>query len=193
MLPVGLLMIEHRLIERLINLMDSQAVKIEKENKIDLDFLAFAIDFLRTYADKCHHGKEEDILFKTLEQKSLSAEHREMIKDLLHDHIRSRKMVAALSESKDKCLQGEKLALKDITGLIQGLVQLYCRHIRKEDKDFFLPMMGYLNQQEQSKMLRDFQDFDQNFIHCVYRDGLASLEAQEFKKGGSGDSKRCND
>lgn len=185
MLPVGLLMIEHRLIERLINLMDSQAGRIEKENKIDPDFLAFAIDFLRTYADKCHHGKEEDILFKTLEQKSLSAEHREMIKDLLRDHIRSRKMVAALSESKDKCLQGEKLALKDITGLVRGLVQLYCRHIKKEDKDFFLPMMGYLNKDEQSRMLKDFQDFDKRFVQTVYKDELTSWEkGKDLRKGG---------
>ncbi|MDD5409239.1 MAG: hemerythrin domain-containing protein [Candidatus Omnitrophica bacterium] len=192
MLPIGLLMIEHRLIERLINLMDPRAVETGKEGKIDSGFLDFAIDFLKTYADKCHHGKEEDILFRTLEQKSLSVEHKEMIKDLLHDHLRSRKMVDALAESKNKYLRGDKSALNDITGYIQNLVQLYRRHIKKEDKDFFLPMMGYLDKQEQSRMLKDFQDFDQNFIQSVYKNEMINWEGRKFKKKECDDSKRCN-
>jgi hemerythrin-like domain-containing protein len=184
MLPIGLLMKEHRLIERLINLMDSQAEETEKEDKIDPDFLVFAIDFLKTYADKCHHGKEEDILFKTLEQKSLSPEYKEMIKDLLRDHLRSRKMVDALAESKDKYIHGDKGALKDITDYIQNLIQLYRRHIKKEDKDFFLPMMEYLNKQEQPKMLRDFQDFDRDFIQSLYKNEMTAWEGRELRKGG---------
>lgn len=181
-MPIGILMIEHRIIERLINLMDAQAEEADKENKINPDFLVFAIDFLKTYADKCHHGKEEDILFKTLEQKSLSSEHGDMVNNLLQDHIISRKMVAALGELKDRYLHADKSALKNITGCIQNLVVLYRRHIEKEDKDFFLPIMEYLNEQEQSKMLKDFQDFDRNFIQSAYKNELIIWEGQGLKK-----------
>lgn len=169
MLPVGPLMLEHRLIERMIGLMNLELAKIDERNEANLDFLDTAIDFLKTYADKCHHGKEEDILFKVLAQKPLSAGHKKMMDELLEEHITSRKTVAALIESKNKYAGGDKAALKEGAGFIRALVQLYLRHIEKEDKQFFLPVMEYLSQQERDEMLNSFRNFDQNFIHQVYK------------------------
>ena len=71
MLPIGSLMIEHRLIERLIALIEKEGDKIKKDNLTDIDFIDDCIDFIRTYADRCHHGKEEDILFRDLRNKKL--------------------------------------------------------------------------------------------------------------------------
>ncbi len=58
MLPVGLLMKEHRLIERMVKLMDVELRKAGERGSVDPGFIDTAVDFLRTYADKCHHGKE---------------------------------------------------------------------------------------------------------------------------------------
>ena len=179
MLPVGFLMIEHRIIERMINLMSLELKKITEENKVDLDFLSAALDFLKIYADKCHHGKEEDILFNVLEQKSLSGKHKEMIKELLQEHIASRGMVAGLIESRDRYGHGDNNALKDISDSMHALVQLYSQHIDKEDKIFFLPVMAYLNKQEQDKMTRDFRIFDRNFIHETYKNILKEWESEK--------------
>jgi hypothetical protein len=57
------LMIEHRLIERMIGIIKRILSQIEKEEKIDPVFVDTTVDFIRTYADRTHHGKEEDILF----------------------------------------------------------------------------------------------------------------------------------
>lgn len=179
MLPVGLLMIEHRIIERMISLMTLELKKITEENKADPDFLSAALDFLKIYADKCHHGKEEDILFTVLEQKSLAEEHKKMLKELLEEHVASRKIVAVLTESADKYAHADNFALKDIAGNIQALVQLYSQHIVKEDKVFFLPVMEYLSKQEQDKMIRDFRNFDRDFIHEVYKNTLKKWECKK--------------
>jgi hemerythrin-like domain-containing protein len=57
-------MIEHRLIERMIGLLEQHVTAvIPPEKFIDLDLIAQGIDFSRTYADHCHHGKEENYLF----------------------------------------------------------------------------------------------------------------------------------
>ena len=79
MMPIAPLMIEHRLIERMIRLMDKEADRIRQGGRPDVDLINMVIDFIRTYADKLHHGKEEDILFKSLAKKSLSAEHKKIM------------------------------------------------------------------------------------------------------------------
>ena len=62
----GALMMEHRLIERVVTLMQSALHDIESTGRIDLVFVQAIVDFIGTYADRTHHGKEEDILFRRL-------------------------------------------------------------------------------------------------------------------------------
>ena len=86
MMPIGPLMIEHRLIERMIDVMREELTMIEKERTLSPEFLETAVDFIRTYADRCHHGKEEDILFRELGAKNLKDEHRHTMEELIEDH-----------------------------------------------------------------------------------------------------------
>ena len=64
MKPIGPLMWEHRLIERMVKLLKKELIKIKEIDKVDTNFILIVVDFFRTYADRTHHGKEEDILFK---------------------------------------------------------------------------------------------------------------------------------
>ena len=66
MLPIGLLMKEHRLIERMVGLLVKELDRTKKVNDLNPVFIDSAVDFFRTYADRTHHGKEEDILFREL-------------------------------------------------------------------------------------------------------------------------------
>lgn len=59
MMPVGPLMIEHRLIEKLMPQIREEVEGARRTGTIDPDFVEYALDFVRTYADRCHHGKEE--------------------------------------------------------------------------------------------------------------------------------------
>ena len=68
----GPLMIEHRLIERMLAIIQDALVEAGKTKKIDPVFVDTAVDFVQTYADRTHHGKEEDILFRDLKRKGLS-------------------------------------------------------------------------------------------------------------------------
>ena len=93
MLPIGPLMIEHRLIERLIALMMRELTRMKDNIAVDREFafvdpvfIDTAVDFMKTYADRCHHGKEEDILFAELAKKDLAPEHRQTMEELISDH-----------------------------------------------------------------------------------------------------------
>src|SRR5512135_2306716 len=167
MQPIGPLMIEHRLIERLINLMQRELTRMKDNIAVDREFafvdpvfIDTAVDFMRTYADRCHHGKEEDILFAALAQKDLTPEHRQTMAELLEDHVWGRKTTASLVEAKNDYLLERAGALDDLLLHLEELVMFYPRHIEKEDKHFFIPCMQYFSETEQAEMLERMAEFD---------------------------------
>jgi len=176
MMPIGPLMIEHRLIERMVDLMREGLHKISEKNEVDSGFIDVAVDFIRTYADRCHHGKEEDILFRDLAKKELSHDHKKTMDELIEEHIFARKTVGRLVGARESYVQGDADALKDIMACIKELVEFYPVHIEKEDKHFFTPCMEYFSKQEQADMLQEFWEFDTKLIHEKYKKIVEQLE-----------------
>ncbi|MFH1797953.1 MAG: hemerythrin domain-containing protein [Candidatus Omnitrophota bacterium] len=168
MMPVGPLMIEHRLIERMLRIMQGNLESFGKEGRVDPAFIDTAVDFIRTYADRCHHGKEEDILFRDLAKKKISDEHQRIMQELIEEHKMGRNNVKNLVEAKEKYVNGNKEALKDIVSNIETLVKFYPKHIEKEDKHFFLPCMDYFTGAEKDAMLNEMWEFDRKMIHEKY-------------------------
>lgn len=176
MMPIGPLMIEHRLIERMIRLMTKEYNRVQESNRPDIDFMDSAIEFLETYADRCHHGKEEDILFRELGNKDLSIEHRRMMNELISEHTYARAAVAGLRDAKNSYARGNTDQLQSIMSLSHNLIQLYPVHIAKEDKEFFHPVMAYFDEEEQASMLEEFWYFDRNLIHEEYKNLVERME-----------------
>ncbi|TFG10072.1 MAG: cation-binding protein [Promethearchaeota archaeon] len=176
MLPIGPLMIEHRLIERMIDILKDELQKIEDLNQIDPIFIDNVVDFIRTYADQTHHGKEEDILFRELEKKEISSEHKTIMDELINEHIFGRKTTGELVQAKEKFLQGEEEALSQVINKIKSLIEFYPKHIEKEDKHFFIPVMNYFTKEEQDAMLIEGQIFDRKMIHRKYNTLVAHFE-----------------
>lgn len=176
MKPIGPLMWEHRLIERMIALLKEELKQIDEKTKVDGEFLEIAIDFIRTYADRTHHGKEEDILFRELSKKQLLPEHKNIMNELIAEHISGRKLVTKLVNARETYRDGRKESLSDIVLCIKELVSFYPAHIEKEDKHFFYPILEYLSKQEQDNMLQEFWEFDRKLIHKRYEGIVAGLE-----------------
>jgi len=177
MKPIGPLMWEHRLIERLIKALEGQIHKIRAELTINGIFIDTAVDFIRTYADRTHHGKEEDILFRDLSKQSLSSEHRRIMQELADEHVQARRMTQNLVEAKERFFHGDTTALKDIEQQLIDLTTFYPRHIEKEDKHFFFPCMEYFSPQAQESMLKEFWEFDRRMIHEKYQKVVDILES----------------
>lgn len=188
MLPIGPLMIEHRLIERMIRLLAQETTRI-KENMlvspqfafVDAKFINAAVDVIRTYADEVHHGKEEHILFAALEHKPLSPEDRRIMTELVGEHRQGRQSTAGLVAATDKYVAGQKEALTEILEHMSFLADFYPRHIDKEDKHFFLPVMNYFSPEEKGALLARMNEFDQKFIHTRYQKIVAGWEASGCK------------
>lgn len=176
MKPAGPLMIEHRLIERMIALLDHALARMREADEADVHLIAMGVDFFRTYADRTHHGKEEDILFRELRDKPLSKEHQDMTQRLIQEHIWARQAVGKLSTANHRYRHGDKGALPTMVYELGKIVDFYPRHIEKEDKHFFLPVMDYFSAAEQQAMLDAFWDFDRQMIHEKYRQLIEDAE-----------------
>jgi len=176
MKPIGPLMIEHRLIERMVRLLDRQLKEATETLQVNTNLIDKGVDFFRMYADKTHHGKEEDILFRELSSKRLSDEDKKMMELLIQEHIFARQSVGRLSDANHHYIAGDRQALEQIIYELGQLVKFYPVHIEKEDKHFFIPVMEYFSQAEQQNMLEEFWEFDRTMIHEKYKRTVEETE-----------------
>lgn len=178
MKPRGPLMIEHRLIEKVLALAAQMAQRIKTEGKADPYAIYSIVDFIKTYADRTHHGKEEDILFRELAAKDLSASHRSTMEDLINEHKTSRRATAELLAANEAYEKGDADKLSVIVEKIVFLAGFYPVHIAKEDKTFFPDTEKYFSAAELDNMLEEFREFDRVMIHEKYNKVYEALKAK---------------
>lgn len=174
-MPIAPLMVEHRLIDRMIALMRKELPRMH-EGHVALDFIGSAVDFFVTYVDLCHHGKEEDILFRELDRKEISRQQRTTMKELVAEHVLARKIVAGLDEARGRYVLGSGDAVAEMAERIKEMIELYPAHIEKEDRHFFIPSMQSFTAEEQDAMLAAMQEFDRQLLQKVYRNMVDSFE-----------------
>lgn len=175
-MPIGPLMKEHRLIEKMIKIIVEKIEDFKATSKIDVSFIHKSVDFIRIYADKTHHGKEEDILFRDLKKKKLTSDHEKRMYELIEDHVFARKKVGQLVQKLNSYDKGNPALFDGIIDILTEIVRFYPDHIEREDKGFFIPIMGYFSKQEQEKMLDEFWEFDKSVIHFKYEQLVKEFE-----------------
>ncbi len=175
MKPRGPLMIEHRLIEKMLNLTDREIQRIKEDRDVDSVFIDTIVDFIRTYADRTHHGKEEDILFEALEEKEISDDDDRVMKELVNEHVQARNVVGQLVDAKEAYVDGDKESINTVTEKLSWLIDFYPKHIVKEDEKFFPDTEKYFTDKELDDMLEEFWDFDRQMIHEKYNKLYESL------------------
>ena len=177
MKPRGQLMIEHRLIEKLL------AAAVEQTNRMtqktyDPVLVDSIVDFIRTYADRTHHGKEEDILFHELSKKEVSGNSLIVMNELIDEHTRARAKVREIVELNERCKNGDRSVVAQIKEVVLWLADFYPVHIKKEDKEFFPETEKYFSNEELESMLQDFWTFDRSMIHEKYQTILKNISGK---------------
>lgn len=176
MQPIGPLMIEHRLIERMVHCLKDHAEDVRAGHHPEPELLRTAVDFFRVYADRTHHGKEEDILFEELQNKNLGNDHLRTMNELVEQHKTARSLVGELSSLGGQQFRNGTGSTGDLLDCLDRLVRLYEPHIELEDRHFFKPVMEYFSENEQQAMLERFREFDAGMIHETYRKAVERHE-----------------
>lgn len=124
---------EHKAILLALKILDSVEREITAEAAVDpADLIAF-VGFLKEFADKCHHGKEEGILFPALLAAGVP-ERGGPVDVLLREHAEGRAWIQELEASIAPALDGTRFSRA-----ARGYTELLRVHIQKED-DVLFPM-----------------------------------------------------
>jgi hemerythrin-like domain-containing protein len=123
---------EHRLILRMIDLLEKNTALMEQGIFRNWQFYLDAVDFIRNFADRYHHAKEEDVLFVELVRNGMP-EKQSPIEAMLIEHDQGRTFVRALEEAAGKALAGEPGQISVIAENAKSYAELLREHIDKED------------------------------------------------------------
>jgi len=163
---------EHRLIETVVKALGGVATAMEKGQRADGATLAAAVEFLRLYADKLHHGKEETLFFPMLVKRGVPPQGCP-IGGLNHEHEKGRALVQALAEQAPAYAQDKPGAKEELLETLHGLLDLYQNHIWKEDAMVFPMADKVLTAADQTELTEKFAEVDR----AVGLEVVARLEA----------------
>ncbi|MDW7712385.1 MAG: hemerythrin domain-containing protein [Deferrisomatales bacterium] len=123
---------EHRLILRMIDLVEHNTRLVEEGGFSDWDFYLDAVDFIRHYADRFHHAKEEDVLFRELVRNGMP-EQNSPVAAMLMAHDQGRAFVRGMEEAARRAKGGDASAPAAVAENARGYAALLRDHIDKED------------------------------------------------------------
>ena len=150
---IEMLVEEHKNILRVTEAIERECEQISSGKTVNEDFFTKVIDFIRNYADKLHHAKEEDILFKEFNK---SQSHCNPTEQMLYEHDLGRNFVKGMEQA-SKENNKEKLMEN-----ARGYSQLLQEHIYKEDNILYPMADEALNEKTQKSMLEKFKKLEKN-------------------------------
>jgi hemerythrin-like domain-containing protein len=159
---------EHEAILHVFKILDAMRASNSQDADQQLRFGNELVNFLKIFADKCHHGKEENYLFTALEAAGLPNTNGP-IGMMLHEHVLARQHIAAMRAA---------LAEKDLAAFKQSALdyqQLLRDHIAKENDVLFVLADRVLDDEKQAELFEKFETWEEKVVgHGVH----AALHAQ---------------
>ena len=165
---------EHQLILRMLALLEKNAKRTEEGSFTDYQFYLDGVDFIRNYADRFHHAKEEDVLFEAMIENGMPRANSP-IAAMLMEHDQGRAFVRGMEEAAKRALNGEAGQNAAIVENARGYLELLREHISKEDEILYplaervIPegmrdgiVAGYLKAEEKSA-----EGFEAHYLRVV--------------------------
>lgn len=172
------LMQEHRAIETMLNILESVCRELEAGEAVNAEHLDRILEFIRVFADQCHHGKEEDLLFPAMEMAGIPREGGP-IGVMLIEHTHGREYVRGMSGAVSRYKAGEKGAVSDFVANARGYIALLRQHINKEDNILYRMADMHLSVEKQEELLEQFEQVERERIgpgkHEVFHKLLEQL------------------
>ena len=132
---------------------------VEQFGKADIKDIDEIIDFLRLFADKCHHGKEEGLMFPAMEEAGMPDE-KGLIDHLLKEHIQGRQYIAEMAASVSTgALQADRFA-----EAAANYIHLLREHIQEENAVRFPLADRILPIDKQQQLLEQFEAFEEEVM-----------------------------
>lgn len=172
--------VEHENILRFVKVARKMAQNILENKKIDFNDFELAVSFIKEYADKFHHQKEEDILFNKMVENLGDVAVKVINHGMIVEHDFGRLYVSDMIDSLNKLKQNQDEHKLDLIASIISYTKLIERHIEKEDKVIYNFAKRELKKEIMDIVNLESMEIEKNNIELIKRN-LEILEKLEQK------------
>ncbi|MFQ5723571.1 MAG: hemerythrin domain-containing protein [Terriglobia bacterium] len=166
---------EHDAILQMLEVAEELGRQLERGRRVSPQTLADLLEFFQVFADRCHHGKEEDLLFPWLEQRGLPREGGPT-GVMRSEHEQGRLLVRRLSEAAQAYRRGADEARAEWAALARAYAALLRRHIDKENNVLFPMAESLLSPAEQQELAAAFDRVEQEKLGPGTHERLHALK-----------------
>lgn len=163
---------DHEVILATLTRLETQAEWMEAGKNVSEESLARVLDFLRIYADRCHHGKEEEVLFPALSNAGMSVVGGP-IGVMLAEHDEGRSAIRAMAEALPRF--EEPAGRLDFAAAAQHYCHLLRAHIEKENNILFMMAERILPPEEQARIKEAFDRIEKERLAPGQRERFEAL------------------
>jgi len=158
------LLAEHEAVRMTLKILERITNEIDKTEKIsEPEHLKQLFEFFSVFVDKCHHGKEEELLFPALETVGISRKGGP-IGVMLNEHQQGRDLVAKMNRDLSQYLNGDAGAAQKLKVSADAYIALLNFHIDKENKVLFPMAEQHLSENKLAEMKKGFDKIETDKI-----------------------------
>jgi hemerythrin-like domain-containing protein len=163
MIPTEILTDEHRLILTVCGAAEREAQSMRADGAANRDRVVKMLDFFRAFADRCHHAKEENLLFVRMTEKGMPRDFGP-IGMMLHEHEQSRANLRAVDDRLADAAAGDAAALAAVSANLLAYASLLRAHILKEDNILYPMANQAFTAADQAALAADFERVERDEI-----------------------------
>jgi len=165
---------EHVSIQRMLNVLERACSTLEAGGEIPPKHFEQILEFIRVFADQCHHGKEEDFLFPAMEKVGIPRDGGP-IGVMLAEHTSGRQYVKEMGEAIERYGRGDRASVPYLISSAGKYIGLLNAHIEKENGVLFPMAEEHLPEGTQSELLTAFDRVDVEKIGKAKHDELQKI------------------
>jgi len=170
---------EHEAIMLVLSILDKFLRRIGDGQEVNPEHFGQVLEFIQVFADKCHHGKEEQFLFPALEAAGIPKTGGPL-GVMLGEHEHGRELIRQIAASWQKYQSGDRAAAAGLIASARDYIALLNAHIFKENNILFPMAEARLSADTQEQLLREFDRLEIERIgagkHEQFHKTLALLE-----------------
>lgn len=155
MRPTDTLKHEHQIILLALDAVEREMRQAQAGGPLSEERVGQMIDFIRNFADRCHHAKEEKLLFLRMQERGMPL-HSGPLAVMLQEHDEGRRLVRAAAEALPRAASGDAAATTTLTTSLLTYVQLLRAHIDKEDNILYPMADQMLTEADQAELTAAF-------------------------------------
>jgi hemerythrin-like domain-containing protein len=153
--PLHTLKHEHRVIERALRALDGVCTRLEWGQHVPAEVLLQLVDFINTFADRYHHGKEETYLFPALQKEGIPRDGA--LASLEHEHQIESNLAAEMRLATEEYRSVDPAARQRFIDAARRYTNHLLGHIEREDSILFMLADEILDEDDKASLREGFK------------------------------------